>query len=34
LRAGVDTKVINRAINAGTKKSLSEYIEFRRAKKK
>ncbi|KKL11198.1 hypothetical protein LCGC14_2548230 [marine sediment metagenome] len=34
LRAGVDTKVINRAIKAGTKKSLSEYIEFRREKKK
>ena len=34
LRAGVDTKIIKRALEAGTKTKPSEYIEFRRAKKK
>ena len=34
LRSGVDAKIIKRAIKAGAKKSLQEYIEFRRAKKK
>ena len=34
LRAGVDTKIIKRALKAGTKTKPSEYIEFRRAKKK
>lgn len=34
LRAGVDAKIIKRAIKAGTSSKDSEYVEFRRARKK